>query len=41
MPTKKPMTRHVFDFVSKPMPIGSRVFNGLPMPVTTCHKMVI
>jgi len=35
------MTRHGFDFMLKPVPIGSRVFNGLPVPVTTCHKMVI
>ena len=41
MPTKKLMTRHGFDFVPKPISIGSRVFNGLPVPVTACDKMVV
>jgi hypothetical protein len=38
---KKPIIRHRFNFVSKLMPIMSHVFNGLSMPITTYHKMVI
>ena len=34
-PVKKPMTRHGFNFLPKPVPVGLTGTHGLPVPINS------